>query len=118
MTLQQRALRRLSSEQLAEIRDCHPENKLECYCDSTHAQNETVCMFCWYTLPYTFKDIETGKIRTTQGRFSHWTGPTGTFGFNYAVFHNARSDILIPAHCLTPLTKRRIGKPPEAIAHA
>lgn len=33
-----------------EIRECHPEGRLACYCDNGHAQNGTVCMYCLYKL--------------------------------------------------------------------
>lgn len=36
---------------LREIRECHPEGKLECYCDNGHEQANTVCMFCYHTMP-------------------------------------------------------------------
>jgi hypothetical protein len=33
-------------EEAQEIRECHPEGLVECYCDNTHQQNNTVCMYC------------------------------------------------------------------------
>lgn len=33
---------------LEEVRECHPESLVECYCDNTHAQNATVCMYCFH----------------------------------------------------------------------
>lgn len=47
--VEQRASRaELTPEQQEEVRECHPESKLECYCDNGHVQNETTCMYCWF----------------------------------------------------------------------
>lgn len=40
-------MREMTLKEAVEIRDCHPEGKLECYCDNTHEQNKTVCMHCY-----------------------------------------------------------------------
>lgn len=39
----------LTLAKLEEIKECHPEGKVECYCDNGHAQAETVCMYCYHT---------------------------------------------------------------------
>ena len=41
------AKRDMSSEEVEEIKECHPEGLVDCYCDNTHEQNHTVCMFCY-----------------------------------------------------------------------
>lgn len=41
------SMREMTLKEAVEIRDCHPEGELECYCDNTHEQNNTVCMYCY-----------------------------------------------------------------------
>jgi hypothetical protein len=38
----------LTAAQVAEIKECHPDDLCECYCDDGHEREGTVCMFCWY----------------------------------------------------------------------
>jgi hypothetical protein len=37
----------LSQEEIKEIRECHPEGLLACYCDNGHEQGGAVCMYCF-----------------------------------------------------------------------
>jgi hypothetical protein len=64
---------------------------------------------------YTFKDFDTGQIRRTRGKFSHWDGPTGPLNAYYAIFLNPRGVVAVPEYCLTAETERAIpacpGKP-------
>jgi hypothetical protein len=39
--------RDMTLEEAEEIRECNPEGVVECYCDNTHEQNQTVCMYCF-----------------------------------------------------------------------
>jgi hypothetical protein len=36
----------LTVEEVEEVKDCNGEGLCECYCDNTHKQNNTVCMYC------------------------------------------------------------------------
>jgi hypothetical protein len=38
----------LTPTEIAEICECHPEGKCDCYCDNTHHQNNTVCVYCYH----------------------------------------------------------------------
>lgn len=50
-------------------------------------------------------------IKRTRGTFAGYTGPYGCFGFNYAIFRNKATEVLIPTHDLTQATKARIPAP-------
>ena len=39
--------RDMTLEEAEEIRECNPEGIVECYCDNTHEQNHTVCLYCF-----------------------------------------------------------------------
>ncbi|MGA9884442.1 MAG: hypothetical protein WBQ34_12050 [Candidatus Acidiferrales bacterium] len=41
-----------------EVIECHPEGSIDCYCDNGHAQNNTVCMFCFYGGEAAFADAD------------------------------------------------------------
>jgi len=56
---------------------------------------------------FTYKDMSSGKIRFTTGRFVGWTSG-GPFGFTYAIFQTRSTDVLVPKHCLTTETKERL----------
>jgi hypothetical protein len=52
----------LSQEEIKEIRECHPEGLLACYCDSGHEQGGTVCMYC-----FTLRRNQAGLALTKSG---------------------------------------------------
>ena len=58
---------------------------------------------------YTYKDLLTGKIRRTRGKFSGWTEPTGLLKTPYAIFQRPKSDLIIPRYLLTKETLTQIG---------
>ncbi len=39
-------MRDMTIEESEEIRECHPESRVECYCNNTHEQNNTTCLYC------------------------------------------------------------------------
>ena len=48
-----------------------------------------------------YKDFVTGKPKFTRGTFRKWTDPQGPLGVRYAIITLPRSELLIPAYCLT-----------------
>jgi hypothetical protein len=63
---------------------------------------------------YTYKDIVTGKIRRTKGKFAYWTEPGGLLNVPYAVFQNPCGAVLVPRYLLTAETKAAIAEIEEA----
>ena len=61
-----------------------------------------------YKKMYSYKDIITGKIKSTRGRFVGWTKPTGLLAVPYAIFSNPSGDILVPKYLLTQESKKKI----------
>lgn len=61
-------------------------------------------------MKYTYKDIATGGIKWTRGRFVKWTQPTGLLNARYAVFQLPKSVVLVPEYCLTKDTRNQLPK--------
>lgn len=57
---------------------------------------------------YTYKDFESGKIKSTRGEFIGWTGPKGPVDAKYAIFKNPKGAAFIPDYLLTMETMQAL----------
>ena len=57
-----------------------------------------------------YKDMDTGKVHFTRGRFVEWTEPMGPLWAPYAHVKSGKTDLYIPPWCLTP--ESRAALPP------
>lgn len=64
--------------------------------------------------PYTYRDFATRKVRRTHGAFESWQGPTGPLNVFYAVFRTRATVLCVPEYALTPETRQRLPRRPEA----
>lgn len=61
---------------------------------------------------YTYKDLETGKIRRTSGEFECWSERTGILNVRYAIFKTRRTRVYVPFYLLTQETRDAIPPKP------
>lgn len=59
---------------------------------------------------YAYRDIATGKVKRTRGRFVGFTDPTGPFLTCYAIFQNERSTLYVPQRDLTAETRADLAE--------
>lgn len=58
---------------------------------------------------YTYRDMATGKIKRTRGKFAGWTDPTWPFVSTCAIFQNRCSVLYVPECDLTPETRAALA---------
>jgi hypothetical protein len=63
---------------------------------------------------YSYKDISTGKLKHTRGKFAGWTPRQGPLQIPYAVFQNSASAYEVPFYLLTKETLARLPKLPPS----
>ena len=60
-------------------------------------------------MKHTFKDLITGRMRWTRGKFAGWTEPTGLLKVRYAQFQRRADTLVVPEYLLTKDTKAALA---------